>query len=54
MLAGASAGSPKTERHGRIEVAARDVTDGIGHGEDGQAECKRYAEKANADRGECC
>ena len=25
-----------------------DVTDGIGHGEDGQSEGKRYAEQANA------
>jgi hypothetical protein len=53
MLVGASAGGPKTECDGRIEVAAGDVTDGIGHGEDRQAECEGYAEKANADCGKC-
>ena len=36
----------------RVQVAAGDVADGIGHGEHGQAEGERHAEKADADIGE--
>src|SRR5271155_245405 len=39
----------KANRHRRIEMAAGDVTDRIGHGHDAQPECERYPKKANTD-----
>ena len=47
VLAGAAPGAPQADGDRRVEVAARDVTDGISHGQHGQAECKGNAEKAD-------
>lgn len=38
----------QTERDGGVEVAAGDVTDGVGHREDGQTESERDADEADA------
>ena len=47
VLVGAAPGAPQAERDRRVEVTARDVTDGIGHGQHGQAEREGDAEKAD-------
>jgi hypothetical protein len=39
---------------GWIQVASRDVSDGEGHGEDGQAERKGDTEEADSDRWKAC
>ena len=39
------------DRHRRIEVAARDVADGVGHRHDREAERKRHADEPDADVG---
>ena len=41
----------KPDRHGRVEVAARDVADGVGHRQHRQAEGERDAEEPDADLG---
>src|SRR5207245_10841497 len=38
VLVGAAPGAPQAEGDRRVEVSARDVTYGIGHGQDGQTE----------------
>ena len=43
-------GGPEPDRDRRIEVAARDVADGIGHREHGQAEGEGDPEEADAER----
>ena len=45
------AGHGKAQRDGRVEVATGDMSHGVGHGQDGQAERQRHAEKADADLG---
>ena len=37
----------EADRHRRVQMAPRDVTDGIGHGEDGQTEGERHPEEAD-------
>ena len=44
-----AAAGPQAERHRRVEMAAGDVADGIGHGEHGEAEGERDAGEADAD-----
>src|ERR1043166_3016886 len=41
--------SPKTDRDRGVEVAARDMADGICHGQHGQTESERNAHQTNAD-----
>jgi hypothetical protein len=36
----------------RVEVPATDVTDGIGHGDDGEAKGQGHAQQADSDFGE--
>ncbi len=45
------AAGPEPDRDRRIEVAARDVPDGVGHRQHGQAEGQRDAEEADAQLG---
>jgi hypothetical protein len=40
---------PEAERHRWVKVASGDVTDRIGHGEHGQAECERNADEPDPD-----
>src|SRR5262245_314608 len=50
--------SPQPERHGWIEMTARDRPEGVGGGEDREAECKRNASETDPElgkrRGEHC
>ena len=39
----------KAQRDGRVEVATGNMSDGIGHGQDGEAESQRDTEKADPD-----
>jgi hypothetical protein len=48
MLVGAAPGRPQAESDGRVEMPARDVADGIGHGEHRQAKGERDAHKTDA------
>ena len=41
----------KPDGDGRVEMAAGDMADGIGHRHHGQPEGERHAEKADADLG---
>ncbi len=47
FLSGEAAAGNLTERDGRVQVAARNVTDGVCHGENGEAECERHAHVAD-------
>ncbi|MOA17077.1 hypothetical protein D3C78_1373190 [compost metagenome] len=47
-----TAAGPKANRNRRVQVAARYVAYGEGHGEHGQAECQRYAVQPDPDLGE--
>ena len=42
---------PEAHRHGRVQVAARDVADGVGHGQHGEPEGQRDADEADAHPG---
>ena len=44
-----TAASGEPHGHGGIEVAAGDMTDGIGHRHDAQPERQRYAQQSNTD-----
>src|SRR3546814_2758008 len=44
---------PKADRDGGVEMPARDVADGIGHGEDGEAEGQRNANESDPKLREC-
>ena len=48
---GEAAADGEAERDGRVEVAARDRADGVGHGQDRQAEGERDAGEADAELG---
>ena len=50
LLGGEALGGPEADGDGRVEVPARDVADGVGHREDGEAERERHAEEAEAER----
>src|SRR5215831_14730657 len=43
----------QSESDRRIEMGARDMSDGKSHGEDGESEGQGYACESNAKRGEC-
>ena len=47
-----TSGRPQAEGNGRVDVTARDGADGIGHGEQGEAEGERDTDKADAGFGE--
>lgn len=47
FLSGEAAAGNLTERDGRVQVAARNVADGVCHGEHGEAECERHAHVAD-------
>ena len=51
MASREAAGGGETHRHRRVEVATRDVADGKGHGQHGEAKSKRNAEQPDADAG---
>ncbi|MNV17602.1 hypothetical protein D3C71_1083950 [compost metagenome] len=38
---------PQTQGHGRVQVTARDVADGIGHGKHGQTERQGHAQQTD-------
>jgi hypothetical protein len=42
----------QSEADGWVEVAAGDVSDGINHGDDGEAECKGNSGESNTQRRE--
>ena len=44
-----AAAGGKADGHGRIEMAAGDMADRIGHGDDAQPERQRHADQADAD-----
>ena len=44
-----AASGDEPDGHGRVEVAARDVADGVGHRQHRQAEGEGHAEEADAD-----
>ena len=47
-----TAGDGKTQRHGRVEVTARDVADGECHGQHRQTEGQRHAHVPDAEVGD--
>ena len=47
FLSGEAAAGNLAERDGRVQVAARNVADGVCHGEHGEAECERHAHVAD-------
>ena len=47
FLSGEAAAGNLTERDGRVQVAARNVADGVCHSENGEAECERHAHVAD-------
>ena len=49
LLGGKAAAGGKPDRDGRVEMAARDMADGVGHRHHGQPEGERHAEQADAD-----
>jgi hypothetical protein len=49
---GEAAARPQADRDRRVEVAAGNVPDRVGHGEHAQAEGERDAEKPDAELGE--
>ncbi len=51
FLSGEAAASDLTERDSRVQVTARNVTDGVCHGEHRKAEGKRYAHVADTGGG---
>ncbi len=44
----------QSDGHRRVEMTARDMPDGVGHGEDGEAECERDAEQPDPDLRKRC
>ena len=42
-----ASGGPKADRNGRVEMAAGDMSHGIGHGQHRQAERQRHADEAD-------
>ena len=47
FLSGEAAAGNLAERDGRVQVATRNVADGVCHGEHGEAECERHAHVAD-------
>ena len=53
VLAGEPTAGPKPERHGRVEMASGDMSDGVGHREHRQAKGDGDTQQTDSHLGEC-